>query len=64
MSRLRGLPRDTSRDPAAAVRRDGLALRAVQSLAVLDTRNYRDLVFRIGEFEFSGEDPQLGRALP
>jgi len=48
----------------AAVRRDVLALRAVQSLAVLDIRNYRDLVFRIGEFESSGEDPQLGRALP
>lgn len=47
-----------------AVRRDVLALRAVQSLAVLDVRNYRDLVFRIGEFEADGEDPELGRALP
>jgi len=47
-----------------AVRRDVLALRTVQSLAVLDVRNYRDLVFRIGEFEASGEDPELGRALP
>ncbi|MCK5941395.1 MAG: hypothetical protein KAI24_05445, partial [Planctomycetes bacterium] len=47
-----------------AVRRDLLALRTVQSLAVLDVRNYRDLVFRIGEFEADGEDPELGRALP
>lgn len=47
-----------------AVRRDLLALRAVQSLAVLDVRNYRDLVFRIGAFGESGEDPSLGRALP
>jgi len=47
-----------------AVRRDLLALRAVQSLAVLDVRNYRDLVFRIGDYESDGEDPALGRALP
>ena len=43
---------------------DVLALRAVQSLAVLDIRNYRDLVFRIGAFEADGESPELGRALP
>ena len=49
-------------EDAMAVR--ALALRAVQSLAVVDIRNYRDLVFRIGEFESSGEDPQLGRSLP
>lgn len=47
-----------------AVRRDILALRAVQSLAVLDVRNYRDLVFRIGDYESDGEAPELGRALP
>jgi hypothetical protein len=47
-----------------AVRRDILALRAVQSLAVLDVRNYRDLVFRIGDYESDGENPELGRALP
>lgn len=47
-----------------AVRRDLQALRAVQSLAVLDVRNYRDLVFRIGEFAADGEDPGLGAALP
>lgn len=65
------LPRDAARAVlrdvyrhGPAVRRDVLALRAVQSLAVLDVRNYRDLVFRIGEFEQGGEDPELGRALP
>ena len=44
-------------DPA--VRRDVLALRAVQSLAVLDIRNYRDLVFRIGAFEADERSPEL-----
>ncbi len=48
----------------AAVQRDLLALRAVQSLAVLDVRNYRDLVFQIGDYAADGEDPQLGAALP
>lgn len=47
-----------------SVRRDILALRAVQSLAVLDVRNYRDLVFRIGDYESDGEDPELGWSLP
>ncbi|MCB9876888.1 MAG: hypothetical protein H6835_04715 [Planctomycetes bacterium] len=47
-----------------AVRRDLMALRTVQSLAVLDIRNYRDLVFRIGDYERDGEDPMLGRSLP
>ncbi|MEO6594283.1 MAG: hypothetical protein ABIP94_05985, partial [Planctomycetota bacterium] len=47
-----------------AVRRDLMALRAVQSLAVLDVRNYRDLVFRLGDYEADGEDPQLGASLP
>ncbi|MEZ6036664.1 MAG: hypothetical protein R3F29_04235 [Planctomycetota bacterium] len=47
-----------------AVRRDLMALRTVQSLAVLDIRNYRDLVFRIGDYERDGEDPALGRSLP
>ena len=46
------------------MRRDVLALRAVQSLAVLDVRNYRDLVFQLGDYSADGEDPQLGRALP
>ena len=47
-----------------AVRRDLLALRAVQSLAVLDVRNYRDLVFRLGDYAADGEDPRLGGELP
>lgn len=48
----------------AAVRRDLLVLRAVQSLAVLDIRNYRDLVFELGQYAADGEDPALGSALP
>lgn len=48
----------------AAVRRDVMALRAVQSLAVLDIRNYRDLVFQLGDYRADGEDPALGGALP
>jgi hypothetical protein len=47
-----------------AVQRDLLALRAVQSLAVLDIRNYRDLVFQLGGYADDGEDPALGSALP
>ncbi|MBL8727884.1 MAG: ion transporter [Planctomycetes bacterium] len=47
-----------------AVQRDLLALRAVQSLAVLDVRNYRDLVFQLGDYAAEGEDPHLGAALP
>ncbi|MCR9244756.1 MAG: ion transporter [bacterium] len=39
-----------------AVRRDIRALRAVQSMAVLDVRNYRDLVFHLGGYEADGED--------
>ncbi|HEX5053971.1 MAG TPA: hypothetical protein VFZ65_19490 [Planctomycetota bacterium] len=48
----------------SAVRRDLLALRAVQSMAVLDVRNYRDLVFHLGDYAADGEDPELGSALP
>ena len=47
-----------------AVSREMAALRAVQSLSVLDVRNYRDLVFRLGAFEADGEDPALARSLP
>ncbi len=47
-----------------AVRRDVMALRAVQSLAVLDIRNYRDLVFALGDYGSDGEDAALGGALP
>ena len=46
------------------VRRDVTALRAIQSLAVLDIRNYRDLVFRLGSYEEDGESPSLARQLP
>ena len=38
-----------------SIRRDLLALRAVQSLAVLDIRNYRDLVFQLGDYAADGE---------
>lgn len=43
----------------SAVQRDLRALRAVQSLAVLDIRNYRDLVFQLGDYaaDGNGEDP-------
>jgi hypothetical protein len=47
-----------------AVRRDLQTLRAVQSMAVLDVRNYRDLVFRLGDFAAEGEDPALASGLP
>ena len=59
IARLRAIYRN-----GPAIRRDLLALRAVQSLAVLDIRNHRDLVFRVGGYEDEGEDPQLGTALP
>jgi hypothetical protein len=44
--------------------RELVALRAVQSLSVLDVRNYRDLVFRIGGYASDGEDPAVSQALP
>lgn len=47
-----------------ACRRDLAALRAIQSLSVLDVRNYRDLVFRLGDYAAEGEDPALATALP
>ena len=46
------------------VSRELAALRAVQSLSVLDGRNYRQLVFRLGRYEKDGEDPVLATALP
>jgi hypothetical protein len=48
----------------AAVRRDLLALRAIQSLAVLDIRNYRTIVFRLGEYEADGESFAVCGVLP
>ena len=44
--------------------RELAALRAVQSLSVLDVRNYRKLVFDLGDYASEGEDPQLAEALP
>ncbi len=48
----------------ASLRRDLLALRAVQSLSVLDVRNYRDLVFRLGDYAADGESVARAVALP
>jgi len=46
------------------VSRELVALRAVQTLSVLDIRNYREAVFQLGGFEDDGEDPGLAAALP
>jgi hypothetical protein len=43
-----------------AVQRDLFALRAIQSLAVLDIRNYRDLVFQLGEYAADGDGHVVG----
>lgn len=48
----------------AAVRRDLQVLRAVQSLAVLDIRNYRDLVFQLGDYAADGETLAADTRLP
>lgn len=47
-----------------AVRRDVMTLRAVQSLAVLDVRNHRDLVFQLGDYGSDGEDAAVAGSLP
>ena len=47
-----------------AVRRDLMALRAIQSLAVLDIRNYRTLVFRLGDYAADGESVAACGELP
>lgn len=44
--------------------RELTALRAIQTLSVLDVRNYRQLVFRLGGYERDGEDAGLAVALP
>ena len=41
-----------------------MALRAVQSLSVLDVHNYRRIVFELGGFARDGEDPAEGERLP
>ena len=46
------------------VSRELVALRAVQTLSVLDVRNYRHAVFHLGGFEAEGEDQELAAALP
>lgn len=46
------------------VSRELAALRAVQSLSVLDVRNYRQLVFRLGRYDRDGEDAVVATALP
>jgi hypothetical protein len=64
-------PRARARDLAVLFHRDHsvisrelAALRAVQSLSVLDVRNYRQLVFRIGDYAADGEASELADALP
>lgn len=47
-----------------AIYRDVLTLRAVQSMAVLDVRNYRDLVFQLGGYADEGEDAKAWCTLP
>ena len=46
------------------VSRELSALRAVQSLSVLDVRNYRELIFELGGYAKDGEEPALAHALP
>lgn len=48
----------------AALRTELGVLRAVQSLSILDVRNYRDLVFDLGCYAQDGEDPKLATSLP
>lgn len=59
LARMRQLYRQQS-----AVNRDLCAVRAVQSLTVLDVRNYRELVFELGNYADEGEDAKLATALP
>lgn len=46
------------------VSREITALRAVQSISVLDVRNYRRLVFDLGDFAADGESRASAEALP
>ena len=46
------------------VSRELVALRAVQSLSVLDVRHYRKLVFDLGDYGGEGESQDLATALP
>ena len=49
---------------ASAVHRELFALRTVQTLSVLDVRNYRRLVFEVGEFAADGESMDSVLKLP
>jgi hypothetical protein len=46
------------------IARELAALRAVQSLSVLDIGNHRALVFALGGYEADGEDPRQARRMP
>ena len=46
------------------ISRELAALRTVQSLSVLDVRNYRKLVFELGGYAADGDDSALAEALP
>ncbi len=59
LARLRAVAEDP-----LPIARDLTALRAVQSLSVLDVRNYRELVFEIGAYAADGEDPAQATQLP
>jgi hypothetical protein len=48
----------------AALRTELGVLRAIQSLSILDVRNYREIVFDLGGYAHDGEDPQLATRLP
>jgi hypothetical protein len=51
-------------DQADEIVRDLSALRAVQTMAVLDIRNYRSLVFDLGGYAKEGESDRIARVLP
>ena len=59
LARLRAIWREGD-----AYYRELLALRTVQSLSVLDLRNYRDLVFRLGNYAADGESAARALELP
>ncbi|MBK8979440.1 MAG: hypothetical protein IPM29_26370 [Planctomycetes bacterium] len=46
------------------IARELAALRAIQTMSVLDVRNYRTLVFELGNYAADGEDRDVAEALP
>ena len=46
------------------ISRELVALRAVQTLSVLDVRNYRRLIFDLGGYAADGEDRSIAEELP